>query len=106
MHNGRKGSMASFSFRLLMAKMPAYLGSLKTALDRLTEMSITCSEIKDHYANAGNKIANEFWERREHIVLCSLINCALAVRFIQNARKCSMFTVLKLRRFLFSDERL
>lgn len=75
--------MASFSFRLLMAKMPAYLGSLKTALDRLTEMSITCSEIKEHYANVGNKTAEVFWQKREHVVVCSLINCALAVSAIR-----------------------
>lgn len=77
--------MASFSFRLLIAKMPAYLGSLKTALDRLTEMSITCNEIKEHYANANNKIAEEFWEKREHIVICALINCALAVSTIRSS---------------------
>lgn len=82
MHSGRKGSMASFSFRLLMAKMPVYLGSLKSALDRLTEMSITCNDIKEHYASAGNKMAEEFWEKREHVVVCSLINCALAVSTI------------------------
>lgn len=83
MHDGRIGSMAPFSFRLLIAKLPAYLGSLKMALDRLTEMSIICNEIKDHYANAGYKIAGEFWETREHVVVCSLINCAVSVSTYQ-----------------------
>lgn len=83
MHDGRTGSMASFSFRLLMAKMPAYLGSLKMTLDRLTEMSIICNEIKEHYANAGHKIAEDFWETREHVVVCSLINCAVSVSAYQ-----------------------
>lgn len=84
MHNGRKGSMASFSFRLLVAKMPAYLGSLKMALDRLTEMSITCNEIKKHYAKNMQSAAEEFWEKREHVVVCALINCSLAVSNYSN----------------------
>lgn len=80
MYDGRKGSMASFSFRLLIAKLPLYLGSHKMALDRLTEMSITCAEIKLHYDAAGNKEASEFWQKRELILLCALINCALPVK--------------------------
>lgn len=104
MHNGRKGSMASFSFRLLMARMPVYLGYFKSALDRLTEMSIACNEIKEHYANAGNKMAEEFWEKREHVVVCSLINCALAVSTIAFAvfhRNANCFVCITDERFQF-----
>lgn len=79
MYGGRKGSMVSFSFRLLLAKLPSYLGLLKSSLDRLTEMSITCYEIREHFSQQQNEAATEFWLRREQVVLCSLINCALSV---------------------------
>lgn len=81
MHSGRKGSMASFSFRLLIAKLPSYLGSHKTALDRLTDMAITCNEIKNYYNDESNDVASRLWENRENLTLISLINCALAVKF-------------------------
>lgn len=71
--------MASFSFRLLIAKLPSYLGSYKTALDRLTDMMLVCKEIKEYYAAQSNDKAAKFWIKREQIVLNSLINCALTV---------------------------
>lgn len=79
LYGQRKGSMASFSFRLLLAKLPSYLGLMKSSLDRLTEMSIICNEIKEHFNHQQNQDAVVFWQKREQIVLCSLINCALAV---------------------------
>lgn len=84
MHSGRKGSMASFSFRLLIAKLPSYLGLHKTTLDRLTDIAITCEEIKNFYGSEGNAAASTFWEKRENITLTSLINCSLAVIKISN----------------------
>lgn len=82
--------MASFSFRLLLARLPSCLGSHKTSLDRLTEMSTICEEIKNFYGpdggvSAAEKTAvnaTEFWERRHTTVLNALVNCSLAVSLI------------------------
>lgn len=45
MYNGRKGSMAPFSLRLLLAELPLYLGQPKVALDRLTDVYLICSKV-------------------------------------------------------------
>lgn len=45
MYPNRKGSMASFSFRLLLAELPSYLGQPKIAMDKLTELSLISSEV-------------------------------------------------------------
>lgn len=82
-HAGRQGSMASFAFRLLLARLPSFLGFHKTTLDRLTEMATTCEEIKTYYAqdnsSAGSANAVDFWERRHVTVLNALVNCSLTV---------------------------
>lgn len=71
--------MASFSLRLLLAKLPSFLGSHKTSLDRLTDLSTTCEEIRAYYAAEGDKAASDFWERRLTAVLNALVNCSLMV---------------------------
>lgn len=71
--------MASFSFRLLIAKMPLYFGAHKVALDRLTDMLLVTEKIQKHFAEQTNEKAAQFWSRREQVVLHSLINCALVV---------------------------
>lgn len=78
-YNNRKGSMVSFAFRLLIAKLPSYLGSFKVTLDRLTDMLLVSTEIKEYYGAEGNIEAERFWSKREKIVLYALMNCALAV---------------------------
>lgn len=85
-YNNRKGSMASFAFRLLIAKLPSYLGSHKVALDRLTDMLLVAKEIKESYAAESNEKAETFWSKREQTILHSLINCALAVRPISRKK--------------------
>lgn len=45
MYPNRKGSMASFSFRLLLAELPSYLGQPKLAIDKLTEISLISAEV-------------------------------------------------------------
>ncbi|KAJ6647701.1 Trafficking protein particle complex subunit 12 [Pseudolycoriella hygida] len=79
MYPNRKGSMASFSFRLLLAELPSHLGQPKLAIDKLTEMSLISSEIKNYY---GSEQANafEFWQQRECRVNHSLVNCALMMK--------------------------
>lgn len=45
MYPNRKGSMACFSFRLLLAELPAYMGQPKVAIDKLTELALISSEV-------------------------------------------------------------
>ncbi|XP_052848851.1 trafficking protein particle complex subunit 12 [Drosophila gunungcola] len=80
MYNGKSGSIACFSFRLLLAELPIYLGKPHIALDRLSELHVTSREIKEHYANLRNKQAEEFWQRRCERVLHSVINCGLMMK--------------------------
>lgn len=71
--------MASFAFRLLLAKIPSYLGSYKVTLDRLTDILSICTDIKSFFETNGNEIAVNFWSKREQIVLYALINCCATV---------------------------
>lgn len=71
--------MASFAFRLLIAKLPMYLGSSKVALDRLTDMLLVAKEIREFYVEQPNEKAEKFWTKREQTILHALINCTLAV---------------------------
>ncbi|XP_037908768.1 trafficking protein particle complex subunit 12 [Hermetia illucens] len=78
MYGGKKGSMACFSFRLLLAEIPMYTGSPKTAMDRLSELSALCNEIKNHFKS--DQPSYEFWRKREVRVLHSIINCGILMR--------------------------
>uniref|UniRef100_A0A182IW73 Uncharacterized protein n=1 Tax=Anopheles atroparvus TaxID=41427 RepID=A0A182IW73_ANOAO len=83
MHSDRKGSMAPFSFRLLLAELPIYLGTPRLALDRLTELLAIVNQIRSYFSRATVPQANEaseFWSVRETRVLHSIVNCALAVK--------------------------
>lgn len=77
--------MASFAFRLLIAKLPSYLGSHKVALDRLTDMLLICTEIKEYYVAQSNDEAEHFWNKREQTVIHALIDCALSVIHIYDS---------------------
>lgn len=79
-YNNRQGSMVSFAFRLLIAKLPSYFGSHKVALDRLTDMLFVANEIREEFAAEPNEKAEQFWSKREQTILHALVNCALAVR--------------------------
>ncbi|KAG4079376.1 hypothetical protein HA402_008068 [Bradysia odoriphaga] len=79
MYPNRKGSMASFSFRLLLAELPSYLGQPKIAIDKLTELSLISAEIKDFYGKEQLE-SFEFWQQRENRVIHSLVNCALTMK--------------------------
>ncbi|KAH8294112.1 hypothetical protein KR054_008407 [Drosophila jambulina] len=80
MYNGKSGSIACFSFRLLLAELPIYLGKPHIALDRLSQLHVTSREIMEHYTNLRNKPAEEFWQRRCERVLHSIINCGLMMK--------------------------
>ncbi|XP_053681378.1 trafficking protein particle complex subunit 12 [Anopheles nili] len=83
MHSDRKGSMAPFSFRLLLAELPVYLGAPRLALDRLTELLAVVNQIQSYFGRASvphAKEAHAFWSARETRILHSVVNCALAVK--------------------------
>lgn len=78
MYNGKKGSMACFSFRLLLAELPVYFGNAQEALDKLSELYAICNEIKKYFKSDPN--ASAFWRKRELRVLHSIVNCAIMMR--------------------------
>ncbi|KAH8405271.1 hypothetical protein KR222_001009 [Zaprionus bogoriensis] len=80
MYPGKHGSIACFSFRLLLAELPIYLGKPHLALDQLSELHVTSNDIKEHFERSGNAPAAEFWQRRAERVLQSIINCALMMK--------------------------
>uniref|UniRef100_A0A182K617 Uncharacterized protein n=1 Tax=Anopheles christyi TaxID=43041 RepID=A0A182K617_9DIPT len=86
MHSDRKGSMAPFSFRLLLAELPIYLGAPRIALNRLTDLLAVVNQICCYFERtAGTNVPNAkeafgFWNSRETRVLHSIVNCALAVK--------------------------
>ncbi|XP_062130560.1 trafficking protein particle complex subunit 12 [Drosophila sulfurigaster albostrigata] len=80
MYNGKQGSIACFSFRLLLAELPIYLGKPHLALDQLSELHVISNEIKQHYEGLKQATAAEFWQRRAERVLQSIINCALMMK--------------------------
>ncbi|KAF2343589.1 hypothetical protein FHG87_025655 [Trinorchestia longiramus] len=49
LYGGRKGAMVPFSFRLLVAELPHYLGKHSTALDRLNSLLTTCHQVLFSY---------------------------------------------------------
>lgn len=69
-----------FAFRLLIARLPSYFGSYRCSLDRLTDLLLVCTQIKDHFDDEANKAAKVFWAMRQQSVLCALINCALQTK--------------------------
>lgn len=83
LYPNRKGSMACFSFRLLLAEMPIYKGNWRDALNNLTELLDTCERIHLHFvskADAQNDEAAKFWQKRINRVLHSIINCAIFMK--------------------------
>ncbi|EDW79078.1 uncharacterized protein Dwil_GK12366 [Drosophila willistoni] len=80
MYNGKTGSIACFSFRLLIAELPTYLGKPHLALDRLSELYVTCKEIREHFIALNDSPAGEFWLIRGEMVLHSIVNCALMMK--------------------------
>ncbi|XP_063708108.1 trafficking protein particle complex subunit 12 [Culicoides brevitarsis] len=76
LYPGRKGSLASFSFRLLLAELPIYKSRLNEAMNNLTELLETCKKIKTYFERT-NSDAGRFWQRRIFRVMHSIINCAI-----------------------------
>lgn len=80
MYNGRKGSMASFTFRLLLAELPMYVGQEKIALDNLSNVNSVCKQIMDHLSSKGDPVGALFWKRRYARSLQSMVNCSLVLK--------------------------
>lgn len=80
LYNKRTGSMASFSFRLLLAELPMYSGQEKVALDNLSNVSAICRQIKDQLTKIGDAQGAAFWTRRYARTLQSMVNCSLAMK--------------------------
>lgn len=51
MYSGRKGSMASFSFRLLLSELPNFFGSSTVSINRLTDLAERCAEVRFSITN-------------------------------------------------------
>lgn len=93
LYGTRPGSMASFSFRLLLAEVPMYCGKPKQALDNLYKVLATVNQIITNFSNGFNgdgsrvKInpaeqedALRLWKGRRSRVLISVANCAVIMK--------------------------
>ncbi|XP_033326436.2 trafficking protein particle complex subunit 12 [Megalopta genalis] len=93
LYGTRPGSMASFSFRLLLAEIPSYCGRPKEALDNLYKVLATVNQIitnfNDGYSGDGSRItvnaveqedAIRLWKGRRSRVLMSITNCAVGIK--------------------------
>ncbi|XP_031842237.1 trafficking protein particle complex subunit 12 [Nomia melanderi] len=93
LYGTRPGSMASFSFRLLLAEIPLYCGKPKQALDNLYKVLATVNQIivnfNTGFSGDGSRItvnaveqedAVRLWKGRRSRVLISIINCAVNMK--------------------------
>ncbi|XP_056631010.1 trafficking protein particle complex subunit 12 [Diorhabda sublineata] len=93
MYGGRLGSMASFSFRLLLAELPMHCGKAKESITRLFKVLATVrqiiSNLKRGHCEDGNPMeltdsdkrdSLRLWNGREVRVMHSIINSSLAVK--------------------------
>jgi hypothetical protein len=77
----KKGSLASFSFRLLLAcDLPIKIGKHKEALSNLTAMLAVTRKIRNFFDGLKKTEEAEFWKERELKVLCCVITCALHLK--------------------------
>ncbi|XP_076297429.1 trafficking protein particle complex subunit 12 [Lasioglossum baleicum] len=93
LYGTRPGSMASFSFRLLLAETPLYCGRPKEALDNLYKVLATVNQIIGNfnagYSGDGSRVtvnpveqedAMRLWKGRRSRVLISITNCAVSMK--------------------------
>lgn len=77
----KRGSMPSFSFRLLLAcDLPIKIGKHKEALINLTSMLAVTRKIRNFFINLEKSEEAEFWKERELKVLCCITTCALHLK--------------------------
>ncbi|CAG9864286.1 unnamed protein product [Phyllotreta striolata] len=93
MYGGRLGSMASFSFRLLIGELPMHCGKAKESITRLFNVLATVRQIIDNLkrgqcengnpmelADGDRSDSMRLWTGREVRVMHSIINCSLVVK--------------------------
>lgn len=74
----KHGSMASFSFRLLLAaELPMKLNRPNDALNNLINILETTEKIHKFFVDLGKSNEAEFWKDRKVRVLSLMINCAM-----------------------------
>lgn len=75
------GSMASFSFRLLLAaELPLKFNKPNEALNNCLHMLEITTKIHNFFVDLGKKNEIEFWQHRKILVLSSMINCSMQMR--------------------------
>lgn len=93
MYGSRPGSIASFSFRLLLAELPMHCGKPKESLTKLFGVLATVRKIlknlKQGLCEDGNPMelseldrsdSIRLWNGREARVMHSIVNCALVLK--------------------------
>ncbi|CAH0550758.1 unnamed protein product [Brassicogethes aeneus] len=93
MYKGRLGSIASFSFRLLLGELPMHCGKAKDSLTRLFNILATVRQmignLKRGVCEDGNPMeitesdradSLRLWNGREVRVMHSIVNCALSLK--------------------------
>lgn len=77
----KHGTMASFSFRLLLAgELPMKLNKPLEALNNLLKVLEVTRKIHQFFLNLKKKNEAEFWEERKVRVLSLMINCAMQLK--------------------------
>lgn len=80
-YKSKKGSLPSFSFRLLLASdLPIKIGQPKEALQNLTSMLAVTRKIKNFFKTLEKAEESDFWKERELKVLCCIVTCALHLK--------------------------
>lgn len=75
------GSMASFSFRLLLAsELPLRLNKPQEALNNLQHILNVTSKIHKFFVDLQKPNESDFWKARKIRVLSSMINCAMHLK--------------------------
>jgi trafficking protein particle complex subunit 12 len=77
----KHGSMASFSFRLLLAAdLPLKLNKPREALNNLLNMLEVTRKIQKFFTDLGKKAEADFWSERKVRVMCAMINCGMQLK--------------------------
>ncbi|CAH1994505.1 unnamed protein product [Acanthoscelides obtectus] len=93
MYKGRAGSIASFSFRLLLAELPMHCGKPKESLTKLFNVLAVTRKMLDNLkkglcedgnpmeiSEADRQDSIRLWTGRETRVMHSIVNCALVLK--------------------------
>lgn len=93
MYGGRPGSIASFSFRLLLAELPMHCGKPKESLTKLFNLLATVRQMLNNLKQGTCEDGNpaeiskvdrsdsiRLWSGREARIMHSIINCALLLK--------------------------